>query len=114
MLSIIAAEEDNLLATWQHARAHGWWRGVFDCMGAPRHLYHARGRGAAWQRLVETVVPDFVNPKTDAVGCRTERIFGVSSLSIASTLLLSSMPFRWQSVWHAFTPIGRGNVPLRL
>jgi len=49
----IAAEEDNLLAAWRLARAHGWWHRVVSTMQGLRTLYDATGRSAAWRRLVD-------------------------------------------------------------
>ena len=65
VLSAVAAEEDNLLAAWRLARAHGWWHRVTSVMQGLRTLYGATGRGAAWRRLVDHVVPDFVDPASD-------------------------------------------------
>ena len=64
-LSVLMAEEDNLLAAWRLAREYGWWASVISTMQGLRTLYGDTGRGAAWRRLVETVVPDFVDPATD-------------------------------------------------
>jgi tetratricopeptide (TPR) repeat protein len=60
----IAPEEDNLLAAWRLARRHRWWHDVIATMQGLRTLYDATGRRAAWRRLVDEVVPDFVNPAT--------------------------------------------------
>jgi hypothetical protein len=65
VLSAVAAEEDNLLTAWRLARAHGWWRSVISAMQGLRTLYEATGRGAAWRRLVDEVVPDFIDPASD-------------------------------------------------
>jgi hypothetical protein len=65
VLQVLAAEEDNLLAALRLARAHGWWWSVTSAMQGLRHLYLETGRLAAWRRLVETVVPDFVDAATD-------------------------------------------------
>jgi tetratricopeptide (TPR) repeat protein len=65
ILSVVMAEEDNLLAAWRIARAHGWWDGVLGAMQGLRTLYAATGRGTAWRRLVNDTVPDFIDPATD-------------------------------------------------
>jgi hypothetical protein len=65
VLSEVAAEEDNLLAAWRLARAHGRWRGVISATQGLRTLYRATGRRLAWRRLVDEVVPDFVDPASD-------------------------------------------------
>jgi tetratricopeptide (TPR) repeat protein len=64
ILHTVAAEEDNLLAAWRIARAHGWWRDVISAMQGLRTLYEATGRRSAWRRLVDDVVRDFVDPTT--------------------------------------------------
>jgi tetratricopeptide (TPR) repeat protein len=65
ILSALMAEEDNLLAAWRLARAHGWWEAVTSAMQGLRILYDATGRRAAWRRLVDDVVPDFVDSASD-------------------------------------------------
>jgi tetratricopeptide (TPR) repeat protein len=65
IISTAAAEEDNLLAAWRLARAQSWSRAVLSAMQGLRDLYNDTGRGAAWRRLVEAVVPEFVDPETD-------------------------------------------------
>jgi tetratricopeptide (TPR) repeat protein len=65
VLGAIAAEEDNLLAARRLARAGGWWDRVIATMQGLRPLYDATGRRAAWRRLVQEVVPDFVDAATD-------------------------------------------------
>ena len=59
------AEEDNLLTAWRLAREYGWWPSVITTMQGLRTLYGDTGRNAAWRRLVETIVPDFIDPATD-------------------------------------------------
>jgi hypothetical protein len=65
VLSAVIAEEDNLLAAWRLARAHGWWDMVIGAMQGLRTLYDATDRRAAWRRLVDDVVPDFVDIAND-------------------------------------------------
>ena len=65
VLPTVMVEEDNLLAAWRLARAHGWWGAVTSTMQGLRTLYGATGRGAAWRRLVNDVVPDFIDPVND-------------------------------------------------
>jgi tetratricopeptide (TPR) repeat protein len=65
VLDALMAEEDNLLAAWRLARQNGWWDRVTSAMQGLRMLYGETGRGAAWQRLVEAVKPDLVDPNTD-------------------------------------------------
>jgi tetratricopeptide (TPR) repeat protein len=61
----LTAEEANLLHARQLARRHGWWQRVISTMQGLRSLYGHTGRRAEWKRLVEDIVPDFVDPASD-------------------------------------------------
>jgi tetratricopeptide (TPR) repeat protein len=61
----LRAEEANLLHARRLARAHGWWSLVTSTMQGLRQLYGHTGRRAEWKRLVEEIVPDFVDPVND-------------------------------------------------
>ncbi len=65
VLAALRAEEANLLHAHRLARIHGWWDPVVNTMDGLRTLYEATGRRAEWKRLVEEVVPDFVDPETE-------------------------------------------------
>ncbi|MFP5286467.1 MAG: CHAT domain-containing protein [Thermoanaerobaculia bacterium] len=65
VLGGLRVEEANLLHTRRLARAHGWWHGVLSAMQGLGRLYHHTGRRAEWKRLVEEIVPDFVDPESD-------------------------------------------------
>jgi len=65
VIAALSAEEANLLHARQLARRHSWWRAVIETMQGLRHLYGHTGRRAEWARLVEDIVPDFVDPVTD-------------------------------------------------
>ena len=62
VISALRAEEPNLLHARRLARRHGWWDAVTSAMQGLRSLYGFSGRRAEWQRLVEEIVPDFVDP----------------------------------------------------
>jgi len=62
VIGALAAEEPNLLHARQLARAHGWWGGVISAMQGLQTLYDHTGRRAEWARLVDEIVPDFVDP----------------------------------------------------
>jgi len=66
VLSALRAEEANLLQARRLALENGWWRGVISAMQGLDELYDHTGRRAEWKRLVEEVVPAFVEPKTEA------------------------------------------------
>ncbi len=61
----LKAEEPNLLHARAVARQHGWWSSVTSAMQGLRTLYDHTGRAAEWARLVEEIVPDFVDPATE-------------------------------------------------
>ncbi len=65
VIAALSAEEANLLHARHLARTHGWWRRVISTMQGLRQLYDHTGRRAEWARLVEEIVPDFVDPDTD-------------------------------------------------
>jgi tetratricopeptide (TPR) repeat protein len=65
VLGFVRAEEANLLHARRLARVHDWWSGVIGAMQGLRTLYGHTGRRAEWKRLVEEIVPDFVDSKTD-------------------------------------------------
>jgi tetratricopeptide (TPR) repeat protein len=66
VLSALRAEEANLLQARRLALENGWWGGVIRAMQGLVVLYDHTGRRAEWKRLVEEVVPAFVEPKTEA------------------------------------------------
>ena len=65
VIGALAAEEANLLYARNLARSNGWWDPVTSAMQGLRSLYGHTGRAAEWSRLVEEVVPDFVDPVTE-------------------------------------------------
>ncbi|MBC8449047.1 MAG: CHAT domain-containing protein [Chloroflexi bacterium] len=65
VINALAAEEANLLHARHLARTHSWWRRVISTMQGLFWLYDHTGRQAEWRRLVEEIVPDFVDPATD-------------------------------------------------
>jgi tetratricopeptide (TPR) repeat protein len=65
VIAPLSAKEANLLHARQLARRHGWWDALTSTMQGLRQLYSHTGRRAEWARLVEEIVPDFVDPDTD-------------------------------------------------
>jgi tetratricopeptide (TPR) repeat protein len=65
VVEVLAAEEANLLYARSLARSHEWWDPVTLTMQGLRALYEHNGRVAEWSRLVEEVVPDFVDSATE-------------------------------------------------
>lgn len=65
VIAILGAEETNLLRARQLARTNGWWDALMATMQGLRGLYGHTGRSAEWARLVEEIVPDFVDPASD-------------------------------------------------
>jgi len=62
LIRALIAEEPNLLYARALARQHCWWPEVVRAMHGLRVLYYHTGRRAEWARLVEEIVPDFVEP----------------------------------------------------
>ena len=65
VIGVLGAEEANLRHARRLARRHGWWGAVTSTMQGLRVLYDHTGRRSEWARLVEEIVPDFVDPATD-------------------------------------------------
>ena len=65
ILGILGGEEDNLRTAWTLARAQGMWNEVMGTMRGLSALYGETGRRGTLRRLVESVMPDFVDAATD-------------------------------------------------
>jgi tetratricopeptide (TPR) repeat protein len=65
IVGILTLEEANLLHTLSLARGHAWWGAVTSAMQGLRRLYAHTGRRADWARLVEGIVPYFVDLATE-------------------------------------------------
>lgn len=65
VIAVLTAEEANLLHARRLARTNGWWDAVIGTMQGLDQLYDHTGRRAEWKRLVEEIVPDFVEAETD-------------------------------------------------
>ena len=66
VISVLTAEESNLLYARKLAREHGWWDEVVRCMQGLQMLYNHTGRSAEWERLVNEIVPDFIDVETES------------------------------------------------
>jgi len=64
VIDALVAEEANLLHAQSIARSCGWWDPVTSTMQGLQMLYQHTGRRAEWSRLVEEIVPDFVELAT--------------------------------------------------
>ncbi|HEV7671577.1 MAG TPA: tetratricopeptide repeat protein [Thermoanaerobaculia bacterium] len=64
-LAVLQAEEANLLHARRLARSYNWWRQVIESMQGLRRLYDYTGRRAEWKRLVDEIVPNFVDPGSE-------------------------------------------------
>jgi tetratricopeptide (TPR) repeat protein len=62
VISVLAAEEANLLHARQLARAAGRWNDVTGAMQGLHVLYEHAGRTVEWARLVDELVPDLTDP----------------------------------------------------
>lgn len=65
VIAALTAEEANLLHARKLARMYGWWHAVIGTMQGLRTLYSHTGRRAEWARLVDEIVPDFIDPATE-------------------------------------------------
>jgi tetratricopeptide (TPR) repeat protein len=65
VIGVLAAEEANLLQARGLARSNGWWHCLIGTMQGLGRFYDHTGRAAEWSRLVEEIVPDFIDPATD-------------------------------------------------
>ncbi len=66
LVNVLKDEEANLVHARQLAKAHGWWEPLISTMQGIRQLYAHTGRRAEWKRLVEEIVPCFVDPAEDS------------------------------------------------
>lgn len=73
----LTAEEANLIEARRLARKHSWWGPVISTMQGLHVLYDHTGRRSEWRRLVEEIVPDFVDPATDGPLLGREDDWGV-------------------------------------
>jgi tetratricopeptide (TPR) repeat protein len=65
VIAVLSFEEANLLYARKLARMHEWWDGVISMMQGLHWLYDHTGRMTEWARLVNEIVPDFVDTETD-------------------------------------------------
>jgi len=65
VLAELQAEEANLLHALRLAQACGLENGGIKTMQGLQPLYELTGQRAEWKRLVEEIVPNFVDPKSD-------------------------------------------------
>jgi tetratricopeptide (TPR) repeat protein len=65
VIGALMAEEANLLNARNLARSHGWGGPVIGSMQGLFTLFTHTGRHMEWSRLVEEIVPDFVDPAND-------------------------------------------------
>jgi tetratricopeptide (TPR) repeat protein len=64
-VGMLEAEEANLLHARQLARQQRRWPRVISVMQGLDTLHEATGRRLEWRRLVEEIVPDFIDPATE-------------------------------------------------
>jgi tetratricopeptide (TPR) repeat protein len=60
VIALLRAEESNLLHAYQLARQHDWWNALIKIMQGFFTLY-STSRRAEWKRLVDDIVPIFVD-----------------------------------------------------
>jgi tetratricopeptide (TPR) repeat protein len=70
-------EEANLLYTCTLSRTYAWWQELISAMQGLNVLYAHTGRQAEWQRLVQEIVPDYIDPTTDGALPGREAMWGL-------------------------------------
>ncbi|MCK4458606.1 MAG: CHAT domain-containing protein, partial [Methanosarcinales archaeon] len=65
VITALTAEEANLLHARQMAQRYGWWDVLTSTLQGLQTLYSHTGRRAAWARLVNSIVPNFIDQITD-------------------------------------------------
>jgi len=78
VIAALRLEEPNLLHARALARKHGWWMAVMETMQGLRSLYDHTGRRAEWKRLIDEIVPDFVDKEGNPILEREEQWLFVS------------------------------------
>ncbi len=64
LLSAMIADEQNVLHALRLARAHAWWEEVIGLLRVINKVYSETGRKMEYVRVLEDVVPDFLDPIT--------------------------------------------------
>ncbi|MEQ9356376.1 CHAT domain-containing protein [Coleofasciculus chthonoplastes] len=65
LVILLNLEEANLLYARKLAQTNSWWLALMKTVQGLRTLYEHTGRRLEWARLVEELVPHFVEPSTD-------------------------------------------------
>jgi tetratricopeptide (TPR) repeat protein len=65
IIEALAIEEPNLLHAKELAKSHEWWNDVIKAMQGLFVLYDHKGRWAEFERLVNGLVPCFVDQETE-------------------------------------------------
>ena len=61
----LRAEEANLHQALALARHAAFWSDAVGCLQGLRTLYTRSGRDGEWARLVQAIIPDFIDPATE-------------------------------------------------
>jgi hypothetical protein len=65
VIDLMYLEEANRLHAWKLAQAHSWWDDSVDSTQILLVFYEHTGRIVEWIRLVDEVMPHFVDPTTN-------------------------------------------------
>jgi len=65
VIRVLTGEEANLLQVRRLALNNNWRGAVIGTMQGLSALYYQTGRRAEWKRLVEEILPNFVDPETN-------------------------------------------------
>lgn len=77
VIAALRVEESNLLHARHLARKHGWWKCVMGTTLGLEFLYDYMGRKSERSRLVEEIVPEFVDARTGGPLSGLEEEWGV-------------------------------------
>jgi tetratricopeptide (TPR) repeat protein len=106
VISVLAAEEANLLYARQLALKKGWFGAVIPAMQGLLQLCDQIGWWVEWKRLVEEIVPFFVDLKMDGPIPGREKDWGLVTeyrvkLAIRSRQLDDALGLQKKSIeWH--------------
>jgi len=78
VIAPLRLEESNLLHARSLARQNGWWDYIIRAMEGLDTLYDHTGRHAEWKRLVNEIVPDFVDKDGNPITEREEKWLFIS------------------------------------
>lgn len=117
LVTMLRAEEANLLRARRIGLAHGWWDEVIGSMQGLRALYNHSGRLVEWARLVGELVPHIIDPDTDqAVPGRDDQWnivtqYRVELMTQGREWVMAERLLRLQVAWNRNRTSAFRNIP---